>query len=374
MIELRPIELRRADRAAAFAAPFAVYLRDSPYVSPMKADLDRILDPARNPLVTEGHGRFELFTAHREGKLVGRIVACIHDASNQRHGTSRAQFGFFDCGDDAEVAAALLGAAEAWGRERGATEIAGNFNLTAMQMTGVVTGGFEAQPYTDMMWSPPHIARLLGENGYAPIFEMTTFEYDLDAMEPDALLGPKQREMLSDDSYRWLPVTRGNFKERMEDARAVLNAGFDKNPMFVPLTKGEFDFQAGEMLWIMDFRLPVIVHHEGRPVGALLCVPDMNPFIRDTRSRFGLGTLWHFLRHRLKRDRAVILLYSVDPAHQNKGLNGAMLYRLARALKDAGYKTVGGTWIADVNGASLRQAEKIGARPLHELAIFGKAL
>ncbi|NML07404.1 GNAT family N-acetyltransferase [Sphingomonas sp. G-3-2-10] len=368
------ITLRTGDRAAAFEVPFRVYSAGSPYVSPMRGDLDRILDPARNPLVTEGHGRFELFTAHRDGKPVGRIVASIHDASNMRHGTRRAQFGFFDCGDEPEVARTLLEAAEGWGRERGADEIAGNFNLTAMQMAGVVTGGFDAAPYTDMMWSPPHIARLLDSNGYRPVFDMTTFAYDLEQLDPSVLLGPKQRAILDDPEYEWLGVTRRTFAARMEDARRVLNAGFDRNPMFVPLTPAEFEFQAGEMMWIMDFRLPVIVHHRGEPVGALLCVPDMNPFIRDTRSRLGIATPIHFLRHRLSRSRAVILLYSVDPAHQNRGLNGAMLFRLATALKASGYASVGGTWIADVNGASLRQAEKIGARSLHELAIFGKRL
>ncbi|MCW4461023.1 GNAT family N-acetyltransferase [Sphingomonas sp. BT-65] len=368
------IALRTGDRAAAFDVPFRIYPASSPYVSPMRADLDRVLDPARNPLVTEGHGRFELFTAHRDGAPVGRIVASIHDASNARHGTRRAQFGFFDCADDAEVAAALLGAAEGWGRERGAIEIAGNFNLTAMQMAGVVTTGFDAAPYTDMMWSPPYLPRLLEANGYRAVFDMTTFVYDLDRLDPAMLLGPKQRAILDDPDYQWLGVTRRTFAARMEDARLVLNAGFDRNPMFVPLTPAEFAFQAGEMMWIMDYRLPVIVHHRGAPVGALLCVPDMNPFIRGTRARLGIATPFHFLRHCLKRTRAVILLYSVDPAHQNRGLNGAMLFRLATALKQAGYASVGGTWIADVNGASLRQAEKIGARPLHDLAIFGKQL
>ena len=69
-------------------------------------------------------------------------------------------------------------------RARGAEEIVGNFNLTAMQMAGVVTDGFENAPYTDMMWSPPHIARLLEGAGYAPFFPMTTFETDLTRVDP----------------------------------------------------------------------------------------------------------------------------------------------------------------------------------------------
>jgi hypothetical protein len=51
-----------------------------------------------------------------------------------------------------------------------------------------------------------------------------------------------------------------------------------------------------------------------------------------------------------------------------------MLYRIALALQEAGYRTLGGTWIADINAPSLRQAEKVGAQPLHRLHLFSKRL
>ena len=191
------IELRTGERRAAFDVPFNVYDATSPYVSPMWSDFDRFVDPARNPLARDGRGAFELFTAHRDGRPVGRIVAAAHEASNRRHGTRRGQFGFFDCADDPETAGRLLQAAEAWVTARGADEIVGNFNLTAMQMAGVVTGGFENSPYTDMMWSPPHIARHLERAGYAAIFPMTTFETDLARVDPAGLAGPKQTAILS---------------------------------------------------------------------------------------------------------------------------------------------------------------------------------
>jgi hypothetical protein len=51
-----------------------------------------------------------------------------------------------------------------------------------------------------------------------------------------------------------------------------------------------------------------------------------------------------------------------------------MLYRVLTNLREAGYETLGVTWIADVNGASLRQMEKLGARRLHRLHLFRKAI
>jgi GNAT superfamily N-acetyltransferase len=368
------IDIRLGDRRAAFEAPFNIYPSDSLYVSPMWSDLDRILDPNRNPLVTEGHGRFQLYTAHRDGRAVGRIVASIHDAANQREGGRRGAFGFFDCGDDRQVASALLGAAETWTGQRGMTSISGNFNLTAMQQMGVVTDGFDRRPYTDMVWNPPHIPRLLRENGYEPSFPARTFEVDLTTLDPDAGMDAKRRAKLADPDYRWVEIGRHRFKDKLLAAREVLNAGFDANPMFVPTSEAEFLFQAGEMMWIVDRRIAALVEYQGKPAGVIVCAPDLNPFVQACRSQYRWNTIWQFLKFRARRERAVIIFYSVVPELQGQGLNGAMLYRVLSALKASGYKSLGCTWIADVNTASLKQVERFGGTPHHRTHLFEKAL
>ena len=368
------IEIRTGDRRAAFEAGLAAYDATSQYVTPMWSDLDRVLDPRRNPFCSDGRGRMELFTAHREGRPVGRIVASVHDASNERHGTQRGQFGFFDCNVDPAVAAALLSASEEWLIQRGVKEVVGNFNLTAMQMTGVVTSGFEAQPYTDMMWTAPHIAEHLKANGYAATFPMTTFETELGAIPEAAIANEKLTAITTMPGLTWHPITRGSFKDRLEDARVVLNAGFDQNPMFVPVSAEEYTFQAGEMMWIMDPRLSVVVHYNGKPAGVIVCITDLNPFVRAIGGRISWMAPWHFVRHRLNRDRAVIVYYSVSPELQGRGLNGAMLARVVRIARDAGYRKLGTTWIADSNIASLKQMDRIGAKPLHRLHLFSKLL
>jgi GNAT superfamily N-acetyltransferase len=363
------IELRQGDRDAFFETPFAAYDRSVGYVSPMKADLFRMLDGKANPLFASGNP-FAFCTAHRDGRPVGRIVAHVHGQSNARHGASRCQFGFFDCADDTEAASALLGAAEAFARDQGCGELAGNFNLTAMQQAGVMTEGFGRTSYTDMVVNPPHVPRLLEENGFERFFPMTTFELDLAAATPP----PADFTALEAQGYRFAPIEKKHFAERMEEARSVLNDGFDRNPMFVPLTSDEFRFQAGEMMAILDPRLSSVLHKDGQPVGVIVCIPDLNGFLSATRSRIGLLTPFHFLRYRLNRRRAVIIFYSVVREAHGRGLNPAMLARVIGALRGGGYRSLGLTWIADENAASLRQIEKIGGKPLHRLHLFRKAL
>lgn len=366
-------ELREGDLDSFFAAPFTAYGASSLYVSPMKRDLMRYLDAARNPLFRAGNPR-RFFTVHRDGQVLGRIVAHLHGASNRLHGLSRCYFGFFDCADEFLAAETLLRAAEAFAREQDCRELAGNFNLTAMQQIGVLTGGFERSPYTDMMYNPPHVPALLERLGYERFFPVTTFEVDLQACDPAAILGGKGRAAQSNRDFRWVGIDRRHFRARLEEARVVLNDGFAQNPMFVPLTEDEFRFHAGEMLWILDPRISCVVQANGAPAGVVVCIPDVNPFLASCASRVRWDTPLRYLWHRWHRRRAVIIYYSVARNYQGRGLNSAMLYRVVSTLRDAGYERLGVTWISDQNAPSLQQMRKIGAQPYQRLHLFRKQL
>jgi GNAT superfamily N-acetyltransferase len=239
---------------------------------------------------------------------------------------------------------------------------------------GVVTGGFEALPYTDMQYNPPHIPRLLEANGYTRFFPMRTFEIDLTKLDAERLLGPRERALIDAREVAWVPLRRRTFKKQLGDARRILNEGFARNPMFVPLTDEEFLFQAQEMMWIVDDRIAMLAYDQGEPAGIIICIPDLNRFIRDTRSRIGPMTIVHYIRHMRHRQRALLIFAGVRPQFQQRGLSGALMYRLVVAMKAAGYESLGITWVSDENVPSLRQVQKMGGRPLHRLHLFRKAL
>ena len=369
------MRLIEGDRDAFFEAPFQAYGRASRYVSPMRSDVMRFFDAAKNPLFASGAPFAVYAVEDGAGRLFGRICAHLHPASNARFGEARGCFGFFDCADEPEAACLLLDAAERFARAHGCDRLVGNFNLTAMQQIGVMIGGFENAPYTDMVWGPPHLPALLEANGFARTFPMTTFEIPLDgAAEPEAIFSPASRALLSDPAIDWAPIDRRQFDVRLEDARRVLNAAFHANPMFVPVTEAEYRFQAQEMMWILDPRLACIARANDEPVGAVVCIPDLNPFMKASGSRYSLATPFHLVADRLNRSRAVVIYYAVAPAWQGRGLNGAMLARVMGNARAAGYRSLGVTWIADVNAASLRQMERVGGRPLHRLHLFEKTL
>jgi len=366
------IEIVRNQFEPFFQAPFNAYGDNSHYVSPLKSDLKRFLNPDTNPLFVN-HEDIAYFAAIRNGKAVGRITAHAHRASNNHYGWNQAYFGYFDCINDAQVSSNLLNAAQNWARERGYTEITGNFNLTAMQQIGVVTDNFDAPAFTDLVYNPPHIPQLLEQAGYRAEFPMTTFSLNLETATAP-IIGPKQQAILNDSDFAFLPITRRNVKERMEQARIILNASFANNPMFVPVSQQEFEFQAKDMAWIIDPRISAMLAWRNQPIATILCVPDMNPFLQRIRSQARISTPFHFVKHKLTCRRAVLVFSAVVPEWQGKGVNPVVLNRVVLALQKAGYTVLGNTWIADVNPASLAQKKKSGSMPLHRLHLYRKTL
>jgi hypothetical protein len=172
----------------------------------------------------------------------------------------------------------------------------------------------------------------------------------------------------------WDELDVSDFTAVLAKVRHILNDGFEHNPMFVPVSQAEIEFQARDLSHVIDSKITALVHDADGPVGVLLAIPDVNPMLRAMRSRIGVTTPWHFVRHRMKRERVVVVFASVGQRQQNTGLNGAMMYRVIGTMKARGYQKMGVTWIADINLASLRQTQRLGAKPLHRVHLFRKQL
>jgi len=125
-----------------------VYRDDPNWIQPLHMMLGDRLDPAKEPF--HRHADVALFTAWKNGSLVGRTSATVDRAWLETHQDATGHFGFFDTVDDVEVARALLSAAESWLREKGMKRMNGPMSLSANQDIGVLVDGFDTPPMIDM--------------------------------------------------------------------------------------------------------------------------------------------------------------------------------------------------------------------------------
>ena len=91
--------------------------------------------PQRHPF-----GEFSeriLFLARRGSQTVGRIAGIIDRHYNQFHDEKMSIWGFFECADDPEAAAALFSSVKTWVRRKGMTFMRGPLNPSTNYEVGL---------------------------------------------------------------------------------------------------------------------------------------------------------------------------------------------------------------------------------------------
>src|SRR4029077_847436 len=126
-VEIRPVRTKQ-ERTEFIKFPYRLYSDEPLWVPPLLMDRKKQLDVKRNPFFE--HAEHQLFTAWRDGRMVGRISAQVDRNFNEFQANDWGWFGFFEVTDDPEVAGALLDAAEAWLRERGRDRMVGPADFT----------------------------------------------------------------------------------------------------------------------------------------------------------------------------------------------------------------------------------------------------
>ena len=348
---------------------------DPIYTPPLRQDLARSLSD-QNPLWRPGRAERDLFVAYdSSGRPVGRVLGHVNLESNQRHGEAAGLFGYLECGGDRTVGEALLAAVEQRHRARGLRELRGPYELTVAQCIGAVVAGFDEPASFSQSWNGPELPALLEALGFAPMLRMTTFRLDdVELIDPDALIGDKQRGWLARPEVRMRAFDMDRFEQDLGEALRLINESFGSNFGFVPLSPEDVAFMAGPMKRVVRPELTIFLELDGRAVAVGMMLPDFNVLFRRMD-----GQLWplgwaRFLLGARTLDSAVAQFIAADPALHNQGLFRIVVAEGLRRLRRAGFRTLDGTWIADTNAPSRAQALAMGMREKHRLALFARAI
>ena len=119
-----------------------------------------------------------LFLARRGSETVGRIAGIIDRHYNEFHGEKMGIWGFFECADDPEAAAALFSSVETWVRQKGMTFVRGPLNPSTNYEAGLLIDGFDYPPALMMTYNPPYYPRLVESCGFTKEKDLLAFLID----------------------------------------------------------------------------------------------------------------------------------------------------------------------------------------------------
>jgi len=320
------------------------------------------------------HSEMQLFLARRAGRVVGRIAALHNRRHDEHHGTRQGFFGFFECGDDAEAAVALVDTVRDWTASRGLIGLLGPVNPDLNNGCGVVVEGHDRPPMVFMPWNPAYYGGLLEAAGLVRVKHLNAWETRYDGIpEPSVRHAARIRERLEARGYVLRHLDMGNFAAEARTLREVYNASLAGSWGHVPLTAEEFDEQAKGLKLICPAELIPVAEYEGRIVGFIGAAPDVNEVLR----RLPRGRLlpWGWLRllaARRGRTWSRVVMYGVDPAHRGSALAAWLYIAMIQAVGARGLAGTEASYVLDDNAPVNGLSRKLGGVLTKRYAIYGE--
>lgn len=337
----------RGDRRRFRDLPTRLYGRDPAFIPMLDAAFAAVMDRRRNPFWR--HAEAAEWLAFRDGEPVGRIGACV-DESLQRRAPGHGVVGFFDAADDPEASRALFAAAEEWLRARGCEHARGPLNYSIHDTAGVLVEGFDTPPAIDTTWNPPHVPRLFEEAGYRQAQDLLGLSATVQVGGPERAWRFAERARRQGATVR--PIDLNRFREEVGVAHAIYNAAWDGNWGHVPIDAEEFFHKAKDMRAVLDPDLVRVAEVDGKPVGFLLGLPDLNVPIRRSRGRLLPWGWLRLLRARKTVNRCRVIALGVEPGYRVRGIEALILADSFAAIGSR-YAWAEASWVLADNHAML---------------------
>lgn len=323
MVEIKQVTSAR-DIKEFIEFPLRLY-RDCPYfVPPIYADEKKLLRSGGNNETAESI----FYLALRDGKTVGRIQGLIQKQYNEIHHASQIRFTRFDSIDDQEVADALFAAVQAWGKERGMTQICGPLGYSDLDREGLLIEGFEEDSTFEEQYSYDY---------YPKLIENVGFVKDVDWLEYELTMPDRRNEMLSRVAQRTMELHKLHIADTNMPKREYIakyrDGFFDcldecYRHLYgtVPISKETQDELIEQFMLIVNKEFLVFICDENdRVIGFGLCFPGIGNALKKSGGRMTLGALWRLLKIVKKPEVIDLGLVAIRPEYQNAGINAVII-------------------------------------------------
>lgn len=372
----------KADRKIFVELPWTIYADDPNWVAPLKSEAYELITPGKNPFFE--HAQAQYFLARRGGEVTGRISAhydklALTMPPEQGMGPGTGNFGLFEA-KDAQTAAALIAAAEAWLREQGMTRVLGPISLSIWEEPGLLVEGFDHPPTVMMGHDSPAYRPWIEAAGYAPVKQLNTFDLDI-VKEFPPLIGRIVQSGERNGRIRIRRVDKSKFAEEAAIILAILNDAWGNNWGFVPITDSEVVFTGKKLKPIVFEDLIRIAELDGEPVAFMMTLPDLNEALKPLHGAlfpFGWAKLLWWL-HKPKCRTMRVPLMGVVQRLQSSRMASQLAFMMIEYIRRDAITKYGSTrgeigWVLDDNQGMNAIAEALESKVNKRYVIFGKAL
>jgi hypothetical protein len=320
--------------------PYRFY-RDDPHYVPqiIREELD-FFSAERNPGFKIADTK--LLLARQNGKSVGRVCGILHKLEEEKLGYKRGRFGWFECIDDNQAAAALLDHLEYWFVREGCREFTGPHGFSDLDPEGMLVDGFDALPTIAGSYNKTYYPRLLEDFGFEK--EIDYIEHRFEFPKDSPLFKRMEKWAAAAESEGLRVISVNNKKEilkYLDQWWEVLEASFQNLYGVTPLTDEQKKYYTKKYFGFVDPNFMIMAADgQDRIQGLFLGLPSLSRPFQKARGRLLPFGFLHVLRGFKKFDTVDFYFAGVHPQANARKVLPVMALAMYRVLKEHGVKYI----------------------------------
>ena len=288
------------------------------------------------------YAKSRLFLAYKDGKVVGRTAAIIHEIANRDWNHREVRFGWTDFVDDKEVSKALLEAVIAFGKEYGMDTVSGPLGFTDFDNEGCVVEGFDDISSYCLKYNFPYYGEHYEALGMGKVNDWIEYRIFVPEKLPEKVTRAariiRERFELKVRKITKRQVKKEAYGQKIFDlVNRTYNALFD----FTVLPPEVIDSYVDTYLGLLDLDYVTLIENkEGELVGLAVTMPSIAHAVKKGNGYLFPFGWWHLLKSMyFKHEEGIeLMLIAVDPEYRNRGLHALIFEDMIGNLIRGGFK------------------------------------
>jgi len=308
-----------------------IYENDPAWVPPIIADQKKLFNPKTGYFYEIGEVAY--FLAYKDGVPVGRITAHLNKMYEEKYNKETGFFGFYEAIDDLDVARALFAAAEGWLKKKGKTRVEGPQSFSIYDSVGFEVLGEDIMPVVGIFHFAPYYKNHAEACGYTKCIDWHCFLVrKIDDFKP--YLKDVRENIMKTQDVKYIYYSPKELKKRAKEIHEIFNKAWDGNWGHLDLTQKQFDMLVDELKLVAVPELIVFAEKDGRTVGFIVSLPDMNPALKILNGHLYPWRLIKALRSIKKVKKIRTIIMGVLPEYRGQKIDDVFyLYTIENGIR-----------------------------------------
>ncbi|MCX7678032.1 MAG: GNAT family N-acetyltransferase [Spirochaetes bacterium] len=346
-----------------------IYDNDPAWVPPIIADQKKLFDPKKGYFYEIGEVAY--FLAYKDNKPVGRITAHINRLYEEKYNKDTGFFGFYEAIDDLYVAHALFSAAEEWLKKKGKTRVEGPQSFSVYDSVGFEVLGEHIMPVVGLFHFAPYYKNHVEACGYTKCIDWHCFLVrKIDDYKP--YLQDVRENIMKKQDVKYVYYSPKEMKKRAKEIHEIFNKAWEGNWGHLPLTDKQFKMFVDELKQIAVPELIIFAEKDGKTVGFIVSIPDVNPALRILNGHLYPWRLIKAFREIKKVTKLRTIIMGVLPEYRGQKIDDVFyLYTIENGIR-LGYTESDCSLIVETNYKMINALKPLKAECYKTYRIYEK--